>query len=376
MPFLHRLTALATTLLAATLLPASSAHAQLGEFAATAGASAEAFRFTNPEEIGIRELRLLTAPIGAAVDVGIARVDLSSAFAHGEITRPDGSRARLTGPTDTRVALTVPLAGRSVSLTAFALLPTGSTLEGAGEADVAGVVAADLLPLSITHWGAGGGAGVAASVRRPVGSATVFAGASYLLSGEHDASEDAGLVRYRAGDQIGARVGLESRVGRGGELSVEVGFQHLADDQLAGTNLYRPGSRVQAIGSYAFLLGRESSGVLYAGGQYRQRGAALLEITRDSPAQALALAGAGFRFPLVGSTMLLPTVHARALRSADGVGQGFLGGGGLAIEINHGPLRIEPALRAHVGRVLMSGDRTSGLLGVNGGLSVSVRRPL
>lgn len=361
---------------AAALLPAGAAHAQLAELAAGAGATFEAYRFTNPEEVGVHELRLITTPIRATVDLGMARLDLAGAFAHGELARPDGTSSSLTGPTDTRLAVTVPLANRSVSLTAFALVPTGTTLDGEGQVEVAGVTAADLLPLSISHWGSGGGAGLSAAVRRPIGAATISLGASYMMSGEHDAAADAGLVQYRGGDQLGAHLGIESPVGRVGELSLELRFQHLGDDRLAGDNLYRPGNRIQAIGSYAFLLGRESSGVLYAAGQHRQRGSALLEITRDSPAQDLALAGAGFRLPFVGTTMLLPGLHARAFRSADGVGQGYLGGASLALEINQGSLRIEPGLRGQAGRVLMGGGRTSGLIGLDASLSISLRRPL
>ena len=238
--FAWRSTTAAAIAFAAALLQAGEAHAQFTEVAAGAGATFEAYRFTNSEEVRVRDLRLLTTPVRAAVDLGIARLDVSSAFARGELTRPDGTSSSLTGPTDTHVALTVPLAGRWLSLTAFVVAPTGTTLSGEGEAEVAGVVAADLLPLSISNWGAGGGAGVAAAVRRPIGASTASFGASYMLSGEHDAAEDAGFVRYQAGDQLGARVGLESPVGRAGNLSLEVRFQHLGDDRQRAERDGRP----------------------------------------------------------------------------------------------------------------------------------------
>lgn len=357
-----------------TLAPHLAAQ-QLRESAA-AGLSFENFSFTNHEAVGLEQVTLITTPLAVTIPVAGVRFDLSGALARGELTRADGSHAALTGPTDTRVALSVPIGDRLAEVTAFAVLPTGAGIENGSAADVAGVIAADVLPFSISHWGSGGGAGLAASVRQTMGSAEVGFGASYLLARAHDAAEHTGLIDYRVGDQLGLQFGVQGPVGRGGIASLDLRFLRSAEDQLASSNLYRAGNRIEAVGSYAFALGGASSAVLYAAGHHRQRGEALLDATRDSPAQALARAGAALRVPVRGSTMFLPQVDARAYRSEDGTGRGMLGAATAALEFNRGLMRLEPRVRAQVGRLEMGDGRSTGVMGLELGLTVSGRRHL
>ena len=370
-PALAAALAAALTLGAPLDLPAQALRESIA-----AGASFENFSFRNHEAVGLEQVTLITTPLVVSIPLRGVRFDLTGALARGELTRSDGSHAAFTGPTDTRIALTLPVGDRIAEVTAFGVVPTGAGISTRSAADVAGVIAADLLPFAISHWGSGGGAGVAAAVRQPLGMAQVAFGASYMVTQAHDAADHVGLVDYRMGDQLGLQLGVESPLGRRGVASFDLRFQRSADDQLASSNLYRAGNRFQALGSYAFSLGSASSGVLYAAGHHRQRGEALLDTSRDSPAQDLVLAGAGLRLPVRGSTMFLPQVDARAYRTEDGAGHGYLGAATAAVEFNRGLMRVEPRVRGQMGRVLMGGGRSSGVIGLELGVTVSARRQL
>lgn len=367
-PILALLGALIPLGLRPPTLPAQVVPARTG-----VGAAFEVYRFADPDAVGIESLSLLSLPFAAVVPLPAAlRLEVSGAYARASLVRQDGSDSQIAGLTDTRVGLRIPVRGDLASVAAFAVLPTGKTTPTREEAEVAGAVASDLLPLAISHWGSGGGAGLAFTLAQSFGELGVGVGVSYLVSREFDPLESSGLASYRAGDQLAVQLAMDHTVGSSGKATLQLQLQRQEEDELAGDNLFRAGNRMQAIGSYAFRAGRTSSGVVYGGAQHRERGAALLDITRDTPSQDLFLVGGGLRVPIGTGMVVLPSANGRIYRTDDGIGQGYLGGLGAALEISTGGTRITPGVRGHVGNVLIREGTESRVVGLDLSVAVSL----
>jgi hypothetical protein len=351
---------------------ATPLDAQVGGLSAGAGAAFQTYRFDKSEATNIESISLATVPF--ALGIGLpasSRLEVSGAYARALLTRSSGSDSKIEGLTDTRISLHIPAPGQSVGISAVAVLPTGITTPTREEAQVAGAIASDLLPFNISHWGTGGGGGMVLDAARDVAGVGVEIAASYFLYREHDAAESVGLAAYRPGSQLAVQVGMAQNIGRVGRATLQLSHQRQGEDRLADENLFRAGNRTQVIGSYAFRLGRSHSGIFYAGGQRRDRGTALVDLSTDVPSQWLVVGGAGLRIPLSGSVVLLPAIDGRIYRRGDGLGQGFLGGLGGVLEIPIGPLTLLPEVRGHLGRVLIRERSESGLLGLDLGLTIS-----
>jgi hypothetical protein len=350
----------------------STAGAQIAPTLAGGGAAYETYRFQDPEAAGVESLTLLTLPFAAAVPLpASARVEVTGAYARARLVRGNGTESTMDGPTDVQLRLRVPVAGERIVFSGVAVLPTGAATATLEQTEVTGAIASDLLPLRISHWGSGGGAGLGVTLAHSVGRTGVGFGASYMVSRSFDPLQDAGFAAYHPGDQIGLQLALNQTVGNAAKASLQIALQRQSNDQLEGTNLFRSGNRYQAVGSYAFRAGRTASGIVYAGGQHREQGTALLDLTRDTPAQELIMAGGGLRMPLSGRVVVVPTVDGRLLRSADGLGQGHLGGAGAAVEVSTAAMKITPRVRAQYGSVLIRAGVESGLVGVDVGVTVN-----
>lgn len=338
-----------------------------------AGAAYEVYRFENPSAADVETLSLFTAPFGVAVPLpGSSRLEVTGAFARAALVREDGSESLIEGLTDTQVSLRVPIAGDLVTLAAIAMVPTGISTLSPDEAQVAGAIASDFLPFRVSNWGSGGGAGLGLTMARSFGGLGVGMGASYLVSREFEPIAEGDLAGYRPGDQLGLQVALDHAVGTAGKATLQLSIQRQSEDRLEEESLFRAGNRYQAIGSYAFRVGRASSGVVFGGGQHREQGASLLAgFTSNSTAQDLLLLGAAVRMPLGRSSVFLPTADGRVFRTDDGIGQGYLGGVGAALEISTGPLRVTPRVRAQLGRLLANDEAESGIVGMDFGITVS-----
>ena len=336
-----------------------------------AGVSAgyESYHFSDPEQTGMQTISLLTVPLAARVPLfGGAALDLHGAWARGSMRLADGSTVTLQGPTDTQLGLVLPLKRDVASLTAVALLPTGKQKETLDEALVAGVLASELLPFSISNWGAGGAAGMAAAVEHAFGRFGVGGSASYLVARRYDLLEENGFA-YRPGNQLRARLALDATTGATGKASLQLTYLHSSEDAVDGSNLFRPGDRFQAMGSWAFAAGERSSGILYAGVFRRDQASFLVARPVQPPAQTLFMAGGGARLP-VGRSVLLPSLDMRVLRRSDGLSQGVMAGLGGSAQIPLGGVTVLPEARARLGHVVVSEGSETGFTGFDLGLGV------
>lgn len=351
----------------------SAAHAQQQTgWRLGGGVGYETYHFADPAAAGFRNLSLLTVPFAARAPLyrGVT-FDVSGAWARGDLERPDGTHATLDGATDTQLRLEIPLVRDQATIGAVVVLPSGKATLTQAEAQVAGVVAADLLPFRISSWGTGGGAGMTAALAHSFGPIGLGVAGSYLVGRQFDLVES-GSFAYRPGDQLRLRVAADADVGSSGKASLQVTMLRSSDDRLNGANLYRSGDRLEAIGSYAFATGARSSAILYGGALHRSEATFLVQqpTTPALPSQNLFLAGGGLRLP-IGRSAILPTADVRLLRSADGLGQGYTAGIGGSAELPLGrAVTLLPTLRGRFGRVLVSQGENSNFTGADIGLSI------
>ncbi|TVR67682.1 MAG: hypothetical protein EA422_00230 [Gemmatimonadales bacterium] len=355
-------------------LPALTQTPGQSPFQARVGAAFETYQFAEEEAVGIRSLSLFSVPVAAAFPLGAqGTVEIRSALARGSMETSAGETVEVSGLTDTEVRVGFRIPGAvTIQLQAIGVLPTGNATHTEEEAVLAGAVASDLLPFRVSNWGAGGGGGGLVGVSRGFGATAVGVSASYLagrafepLSGESFA--------YRPGDHLRIRGALDHDVEGGGRVTVSLTLDRFSDDLLDEANLYRAGNRIQTVASYSFRQGRTGSGVLYGGVFHRSQGTALLEAAPSIPSQQLLLAGGGLRRPTGGVT-LVPTVDVRVHRTEDGVGQGWLPGVGLGVEIPAGGWVVVPTARGRYGRILVREGSESAITGFELSLIARPRR--
>lgn len=349
-------------------LPVSTA-AQTAGWQAGPRIGYEMYRFGDPASAGIETLSLLTLEFDVYAALGRAGLDVNGAFARGTLTRPDGSDVEVAGVTDTRIQLVLPLVRERWTVSAIAVLPTGDAKLSEADAEVAGAIAADLLPFRISNWGSGGGFGIGSNLASRFGDFGLGIGATYLVGREFDLG-DADAFAYRPGNLLALRAVVDRNVGRSGKLSLQLTLQRSNDDQGNGANFYRPGDRYQALGSYAFAAGGRASGIVYGGVQHRTTGVFLLQESAQAPSEDLALAGGALRVR-AGSALVQPLVEVRLLRRQDGVGQGFLVGAGGSVEWRLTPgVALAPTVKARFGNVLVRAGQESGFTGLDLGMSL------
>lgn len=361
------------TALQAQLGPAPPSYRQvgptpMGTFQASGGLFFESYTFGDPEVVDIESLSLVTLPLAARFGVANGwALEVTSAWARASLTRDDGITAEISGPTDTELRLSTRAAGDLLTLTAVAVLPTGHASLTEDEADVAAMVAADVLPFHISNWGTGGGVGFSTALSGELGSG-VGAGLSvtWLYDREFEPFDEA--FAYRPGQQIEVRGVLDRTFGTSAKATLQGGFLHFGADQGDGRNVFQSGTRFQGVGSVAFAVGPRSSGIVYAGAQHRQEGSYTGE-SRVIPLQDLVFAGGGMRLPL-GRTVLQPTLDLRNVTGDEASGTGTILTAGLAVEIPAGSATWIPSLRGRVGEVGLRNGRESGVSGFDVGLNV------
>lgn len=358
--------------LASALVCTAPASAQIGPLQAGTGVRLESYSFSSPETVDLDLITLLTVPVMVQVPLSPRlAVRVAGAYARGTLTRGNGSERELSGFTDTEVSLNVAVASGLVTLTALGLIPTGTNELTAEEMDVAGVVAADLLPFAISNWGSGGGVGLSVAAAVPASENTSFGLAGgYVLAREFEPLADASFA-YRPGDQLHLRAAVDHTFGVAGKASLQLTYLQLGTDESSGSNLYQAGDRLQALASYAFAAGARSSGIVYGGYLRRQEGH-YTAVALITPAQDFVFGGIGFRMPW-RSLLLQPTVDVRVIGHDGGVDQGYTASAGTAVEIPFGRALIVPVAKARFGNLTVRSGMESSFTGFELGLSVRAR---
>ncbi len=342
-------------------------------FTSGAGVVVEGYRFEGVAADVVEGIVLGTAPIDARARLGSSvELGVRSAYARAILFLPGGEELTQEGFTDTEVRLTAAPMGGGLTLSVIGYLPTGSSTHGPEEAAVAGLIASDVLPFRISHWGRGGGVALHGAAARRFGAVGAGLAASWRFSGEYEPL--LGGVTYQPGNELRVRGALDVDLGSASRFSVAGTWYDYSDDRLAGENLYRSGDRIEGYASLAFPMGRRSAGALYGGLLHRETGTFLDPGAPTGPAQDLLLAGLRTRVAL-GSVRWVQSVDSRFFQAEDGVGEGWILGTEAAFEIPTGPLRLTPRVGGRVGRLDVRGTGImSRLWGVVAGVSLRAGR--
>jgi hypothetical protein len=369
----HRAPILGCLLMAA--IAASDTSAQ--SLRAAAGASFEHYKFGDAFVAGASSVSLITIPLAAQLRIANrGLIDVTAAFASGSLERADGSSASLSGPTDTELRASWPFEAGNLTVTVMGALtlPTGHGELTTEELEVAGVMASDLLPFRIASWGTGGGAALHLSVARATELLNYGASVSYRRSSEFSPIEGAS-ANYRPGDELRVKAAVDRSVASGAKVSLQLTLSTFSDDALDGEELYKSGTRIQGVGFYEFPVAGSSASI-YAG-VLRRSGSALNEdgVFRGSsalsvsPSQTLVLAGSSLRARL-GNRVATPSIELRALRSEDGIGQGWMASAGSTLELPIGiSATLIPVARIRIGS-LTAADSNSSILGFEAGAGI------
>ena len=370
-----RLLQLAILACAGAILPVHAASAQAGwslpgsfHLSAATGVNFQRYTFSRADVLGARELSLYDVPLDAATPLlGRSRVEFHGAYARGALTREDGTQTVLSGLTDSQLRLVLPLGNQRMGATVQGvfLLPTGRETLSRSQADLAGILASDLLPFRITDWGSGGAAGLSMSGARAVGNGSIGAGASYLVARQYEPFSD---FYYQPGDQMRLQVAADQNVGGTSKVTLALQYERFRTDMSRGTNLYRAGDRFQAMGSFAFAVGPSSSVIVYGGGIDRKGGASLVTDILPYPRQRLVLVGWGARTRM-GPVTLVPAFDFRYVSGDEGLPDGYLPSLGGAVEMPVGPVILSAGAHGQVGVVGPSDVRGTSF-------SLSLRSPL
>ncbi|MGH7468253.1 MAG: hypothetical protein ACRENP_09730 [Longimicrobiales bacterium] len=331
------------------------------------GASYENFSFRSPDAVGVETVALFTLPLAARVRLSDAlAVEVSSAWASGRLKRADHSESTISGPTDTELRVLLGLGNGLVTITGIAQLPTGSASLSLAEADVAGLIAADVLPFGISNWGSGGGAGLNATFTRALGDYAAGVSVGYVMAREFEPLENS--FQYRPGNQLSVRGALDRTFANSGKASVVITVLRYAADEIDNANLFQAGNRYEGLASYAFALGSNGAAMVYAGYLHRDEGE-FLGTALLLPVEGLLFAGTGLEFPSAAG-LLRPRADVRVLRRDNGVGQGYTASAGADLELGSGRLIIVPSLRGRFGNILLREAAKSRFTGFDIGLSV------
>ncbi|MGH7574032.1 MAG: hypothetical protein ACREM1_02740 [Longimicrobiales bacterium] len=370
----RRLTSLCVVVVLTHACAGVAVEAQSPPFDGQAGVSFESYSFGSSNATGVEGITLFAVPLTVRARLSEHfEARASSFYARAALSRNDGSKSTLAGLTDTEVRLTYAVPGDRLRISAIALAPTGRTELTSEEMDVAGVIAADVLPFAITDWGSGGGTGASAAAALPLDEASVFGvSASYLVALEFEPVAATGFA-YRPGNQVHVRAAIDRTFGLAGKASLQLTWQHFAADVSAGSNIYQAGDRLQALASYAFAAGTRAGGIVYAG--YLRRGEGrYTEIVELTPAQDLIYGGTAFRIP-AGGVVLTPSLDARLIGRDNGTDEGYSITIGSGIELPLSSALLVPTARARFGRLAVRPDAESGFIGLDVGVAVATRTP-
>lgn len=374
------MSALRTTrlIVAGALLAATGAQAQTRPVVA-GGAYFETYSFGDAAAVGMETVSLVTLPFAASTSLEDGRVDvsLSGSFARASVSGESGD-ASVSGLTDVAVRASTKVLNDGVTLLGTVFLPTGNATHDAQEAVAAGALASDLLPFRISNLGAGGGLDLSALGAVPVQGWALGARVGVRLSGEFEPLEGARTplgeaFSYQPGNQFYTRIAADRNLGASEKVSLSLTWQTFAEDQVAGTNLFRSGNRIHALASYGFPSFGGSSVLAYGGVLHRSAGEFVQVTPLTAPSsQNLLLLGANARVAR-GDRVWLPGVDLRLLNTDDGTGQGFTLGLGGSVEMPLAASTLVPTARLRFGSVTANEGASSSFWGLELGAALRHR---
>ena len=338
---------------------AAPAQAQLArDFSVTVAPNYRSFSLD--DELAASSASLMLLPVAVALPLGDRfSFDAYAAYARGRVETTSGT-LELSGPVDTQLR-GVWAATPNARVTAGVNLPTGNATHSAEEAQVAALLATDLLGFREASFGVGLGVTTGVALAHQLGAWGVGYGASYRFAGEFEPSEDADVV-YSPGDEVVARLALDRNVGTGGKVTLGGTFQHFSEDEIGEDNLFQPGARIRGDASYAFRMGASSTMTFFLSDMWRQEGeVSLLSESSTIGSQNVLIIGA--LADLGGRLGLTPRADVRLLSHEEGTGSGWMAGIGTGVESDIAGVDVAPRVRLMLGSIEAETGESHGLTG-------------
>ena len=328
---------------AATLALADPLHAQLAQdFGVTVAPNYRAFSI---DDDASGSIALMLAPV--AVNVPLGRRFSMDAYAAYAVASAEvgGETLELSGPVDTQVRGTW-AATPWARVTLGVNVPTGNGQHTGEEAQVASMLATDLLGFREARFGVGLGVTTGLAFAHQAGDWGIGYGASYRMTGEFEPADGSDEV-YSPGDELVARIAADRNVGSSGRITFGGTVQYFSDDEIGENNLFEPGARLRGDASYAFRTGSAATMTVFVTDLWRQEGQSSFGGAVGS--QNVIIVGGGA--DLGGRLGLTPRADVRVLTHADGPGSGWLAGAGTGVDLALGPLELTPRGRLMLGSI-------------------------
>jgi hypothetical protein len=250
---------------------------------------------------------------------------------------PGENGTSLSGPTDLKLQLSRSLADEHVLLALATRLPVGKTGLTYDELQTVAEFANPILNNPLVEFGRGVALGLSLGYSWTWGPSTLGLGGGYLYNGGYEYSVDGD--KYRPGAEINAVSTGRLPLGEG-SLDLGAYYTHYSVDQLAGTDIYQRGDRVQLSTTLTLPMGDNAfelslCGVNRATPSTLAEGKLVREIANDNG--NLFLADVGYRIAVGESHSLRPVLEARYIaESESGFESEQAFGGGLDLVLGMG----------------------------------------
>jgi len=355
------------------------------------GATVQTYSFSDVGAAAdIDQLQLLSAPLVFGWSGTSTSFAVSSGISRGIVTGSNGGFSEFVGMNDVDVR-----AQTTRGPFTFALL--GTLPLGKARADdellALGLMSSEVLPLAAHRWRSGGEVGGTVGFRWRSGGIDFDLSGGYLLSNGSELIEQSQAV-FRPGDQARFAVTAVIPNGVAGLILLRAGYQRFATDVMDEENLFNAGARTEVSATYARPVGARESMLVSLSLYQRSAGTAgsNLEFGQESLVQRLFAAGgllpgvaetsARLLFAGLGELRLdrgrfafVPGGEIRVLRTADGLGAGWLASVRAAIDVHvaggrgRGRWTLAPDFRISTGSFTAStGSR--GIVGWSGGVGL------
>ncbi len=213
--------------------------------------------YTFDPGLGFESVREFTVPVVVGLRLG-SRSDLTlaSGYAQVEMSATDvpTPSPSLTGPLDTEARLAVTLVEERLRLLLTGAVPTGTGTLAEADAVILGPLSNDILGFAAPTLGTGGAVGVGFAGALPAGRASVGFGLTYRVPLSFEPVLGTG-DEVRAGNEVRARLGLETPVGRRSFLRVAGVLSTRAADEFNGVQVNGVGNRLAAYAALDTPLG-------------------------------------------------------------------------------------------------------------------------
>jgi hypothetical protein len=201
---------------------------------------------------------VIVAPLGRQMSL-----DLTTHYAHSEVTDSAGASQVVSGPTDTQLRLLYTV-GRDRAVASLSVnLPTGKRSFPLSQFSVSSAIGSNFLSFPVGSLGTSFGVTGGLAYAVPAGRWNVGLAGSVRYQGTYEPIQDSALtLSYNPGLEGRLRVGADRVIGQRARLVLGLTYSSFSTDQFSGGGFtgqfFNPGSRFIGEVAYGYSWGRTS----------------------------------------------------------------------------------------------------------------------